>query len=110
MCWGFSNEQNRQITLPSVELAFWQGSRDDIQNKKINDILGWRMMNATEEKRAEKGLGNARLIGGGATLLKRMVREGLMEKMTPKQMCLPCLRKSKECSMVSAERKRGDKV
>ena len=47
------------------------------------------MMNATEEKRAEKGLGDARLIGGGVTLLKRMVREGLMEKMTPKQMKMP---------------------
>ena len=41
------------------------------------------MMSATEDKKAEKGFGNARLLGGGVTLLRRMVREGLMEKMTP---------------------------
>lgn len=28
----------------------------DIQNKKGNGILGWRMMYATEEKKAEKGV------------------------------------------------------
>lgn len=35
------------------------------------------MINATEEKKAEKGLGNARLVEGGLTFLKRMLREGL---------------------------------
>ena len=44
------------------------------------------MMNATEGKKAKKGFGNARLLGGGVTFLKRMIREGLVEKMTPEQM------------------------
>lgn len=62
------------------------GDKDDIQNKKVNDTPGWRVINATEEKKAEKGLGNARLVEGGVTFLKRMLREGLTEKMPPKQM------------------------
>lgn len=38
------------------------------------------MMDATKGKKAEKGLGNARLVGGMVPLLRRMVREGLTEK------------------------------
>lgn len=59
---GFSSEQNRPIVLTFVELKFQKGDKDNIQNKKVNDILDWRMVNATEEKKAKKELENDRLV------------------------------------------------
>lgn len=63
-CWGFRNEQNRQIALPFVNLGSCRRKKANIQNKKINHTLGWHVMNATEEKKAEKELGNAGLMEG----------------------------------------------
>lgn len=61
-CWGFDSEQNTPIALTFIELLFQRRDKDNVQSKNINDILGWRMMNATEEKKAEEGLGNNRLL------------------------------------------------
>lgn len=47
------------------------GDKLDIQNKKVNVILCWRMMNATEEKKAEKGVGERQTCSGEESLQQK---------------------------------------